>query len=92
LLRPVRVDDSQFNALGIVEDDDPLNGYDDDTEEFLYTAPSHASSGSCVPLGVFGTDAWSGILNLAFALGRREIGRGLEVLIGLGRTHLFEVI
>ncbi len=92
LLRPVRVNGDQFNALGIVEDDDPLNGYDDDTEDYLYTAPSHASSGCCVPLGVFGTEAWNGILNLAFALGRREIGKGLEILIDLGRAHLFEVI
>lgn len=92
LLRPVRVRDSQFNALGIVGDDDPLNEWDEETEEHTYGAPYHPSCGYNVPLGVFGTEAWTGILNLAVNLGERDLGRGLESLVDLGRRQLFETI
>lgn len=92
LLRPVRVRDSQFNALGIVADGDPLDAWDEETETSPYFAEYHATSGYCAPLGVFGTDAWSGLLGLAFSLGDRDVTRGLDELVTLGRRRLFEVI
>ena len=92
LLRPVRVRDSQFNALGIVADGDPLDAWDEETETSPYFAEYHTTSGYCAPLGVFGTDAWSGLLGLAFSLGDRDVTRGLDELVTLGRRRLFEVI
>lgn len=92
LLRPVRVRDSQFNALGYVGDNDRLMEWNEETEERVYGAPYHESCGYAVPLGIFGSEAWTGILNLAFSLGERDMVRGLDELIGLGRERIFAVI
>lgn len=87
LLRPVEVRDSHINALGVVEDDDPLLDFDGKTEALVHGAERHPSSGYPMPRGMFGDQAWVRLCGMVSALGKGDIAAGKAEAIRLIRDE-----
>lgn len=81
LLRPVCVRDVSINALGEVDEDDPLLHYDEETDESVYEAKRHPSSGYAMPVGLYGGKDWGVLCGLISSMGGGDMEAGRRAAI-----------
>ncbi len=88
LVRPVCVRDQSFNPLGIVGDED-LMEWDEDQEKYPLGADYHPSSGSVLPYGLFGSEAYYRLCSILHAIDPDDSVKALDRLL---KGHLAEEI
>lgn len=81
LLRPVCIRDAHINALGELDDDDPLLEFDEDADRYLFEVDQHSSCGWASPPGLFGGEEWGKFCELVSDLGRGDIAAGRTAAI-----------
>lgn len=84
LLRPVCVRDHNINALGELDDDDPLLEYDEDAGQSPFGVDQHPSCGWPSPPGLIGGEEWGRLCGLL-----RDLGNGD---VALGRTAAIDAL
>lgn len=91
LLRPVGVRDHLLNALGELGESelDSMLAGDEEDEESPYIVERHDSSGSAMPVGLFGGTEWGGLCTVILGYGNGDVVSGRSKALEALRSPVF---